>query len=123
MIDWVCALREFLAHSRQVAARDMTGFVREHADDLVRRRRLHDRAGVHEDAPAVHHEGVERAVVDDDDPDVLLAEARAAQDRLRIVAQKLLDLGVANERHPARHVLRAHRRGALLRPRTPSRTQ
>ena len=60
---------------------------------------------VDEDAPAVGDKGVERAVVDDDDLDVLLCEAGGAQDRLRVVAQQLLDLGVADDRQ---------RRGLLL---------
>ena len=34
------------------------------------------RAGIDEDVAAVHDEGVEGAVVDDDDLDVLLGEAR-----------------------------------------------
>ena len=62
------------------------------------------RAGVDEDAAAVHDEGVEGAVVDDDDLDVLLGEAGGAQDRLRVVAQQLLDLGVADERQAARQL-------------------
>ena len=103
-------LGKLLAQPRQMAAGDMAGFVRQHADDLVRHRRFHQRAGVHEDAPAVHDERVERAVVDDDDANVLLREAGGFQDRLGVVAQQLLDLGVANERQPARHVLRARGR-------------
>ena len=94
-------LRKLLAQPRQMAAGDMAGFVREHADDLVWRRRFHQRAGVDEDAPAVHHERVERAVVDDDDANVLLREPGGLQDRLGVVAQQLLDLGVANQRQPA----------------------
>ena len=101
MIDCGLRRRELLAQARQMAAGDVAGFVREHADDLVRRLRVHQRAGIDEDAPAVRHEGVERAVVDDDDLDVLLREAGGAQDRLGVVAQQLLDLGVADDRRAA----------------------
>ena len=52
------------------------------------------------------------AVVDDDDVDVLLRETGGAQDRLRVVAQQLLDLGVADQRNAARQALRARRRDA-----------
>ena len=64
-----------------------------------------DRAVIHEDAAAVRDEGVEDAVVDDHDLDVLLFEARGAQDRPGVVAQQLLGLGVAEDRRalfPAR---------------------
>ena len=60
--------------------------------------RLHQRAGIDEDAAAVGDEGVEGAVVDDDDLDVLLFQAGGAQDRRGVVAQQLLDLGVADQR-------------------------
>ena len=55
-------------------------------------------------------EGVERAVVDDDDLDVLLGEPGRLQDRLRVVAQQLLDLGVADDRQAA-SALRLRRTG------------
>ena len=118
-------LRELLAQPRQMAAGDVAGLVREHADDLVRRLGVDQRAGVDEDAPAVHHEGVERAVVDDDDLDVLLREAGGAQDRLRVVAQQLLDLGVADDRQPggrlcARAGVGATPRSERRRAQTPS---
>ena len=53
--------RNLLAQARQVPAGDVAGLVREHADHLVRRVRLHQRAGIDEDAPAVGDERVERA--------------------------------------------------------------
>ena len=61
MIDAVVAGRNLLAHARQMPAGDVAGFVGEHADHLVRRVRLHQRAGIDEDAAAVGDEGVERA--------------------------------------------------------------
>ena len=66
-----------------MAAGEMAGLVREHADDLVRRLGVEQRAGIDEDVAAVHDEGVEGAVVEDDDLDVLLGEAGRLQDRLR----------------------------------------
>ena len=65
----------------EMAAGEMAGFVRQHADDLVRGLRLHQRAIIHENTVAVGDEGVENAVVDDHDLDVLLFQARSAQDR------------------------------------------
>ena len=76
----------------------MAGLVREHADDLVRRLRLHHRAVIDEDAAAVGNESVEDAFVDDHHLDVLLLHAGGAQDRPRVVAQQLLRLGVAQHR-------------------------
>ncbi len=66
-------------------------------------------AGIDEDAVPVHHEGVERAIIDDDDADILLGEPGRAQDRLRVVAQHLLDLRIADDREAAR--LRGDGRG------------
>ena len=104
-------LRQLLAHLGEMAAGKMAGFVRQHADDLVRRFRLHHRAVIDEDAAAVGDEGVEDALVDDHHLDVLLFEARGAQDRPGIVAQQLLGLGIAEDGRAAvflRH--RGHRR-------------
>ena len=80
-----------------MAAGDVAGLVREHADDLVRRRRIGERADKDENAPTVGDEGVEGAVVEDHDLDVLRREPGGLQDRPRIVAQQFLDLGVAND--------------------------
>jgi hypothetical protein len=80
-----------------MAAGEVAGLVREHADDLVRRLRLHDRAGIDEDAAAVGNERVEADLVDDHHLDVLLLQTRGAQDRPRVVAQELFGLGVTDE--------------------------
>ena len=64
---------------------------------------------VDEDTVRVHDEGVERFVVDDDDLHVLLAKPGDAQNRRGVVAQQLLDLGIANHRDAGG--------GAGLRPR------
>ena len=58
----------------------MSGFMRQHPDQLVRGLGLHDGAGVHENAAAVGDERVEGTVVDDHRLDVLFFQARGAQD-------------------------------------------
>jgi len=90
--------RQLLAQARQVPAGNVTALVRQHADDLVRRVRFHQRAGIDEDAVAVGDESVERAVVDDDGLHVLLGEAGCLEERLRVLLEQLLDLGVADDR-------------------------
>ena len=52
-------IRQFLAHFRQVAADDVAAFVGEHADHLIGRGRLHQRAGIYENAVRIHDECVE----------------------------------------------------------------
>ena len=91
-------LRQPLTKLGEVAAGQMPGFVRKHADQLVRRFRLQDRAVIDENAPAVGNEGIERAVIDDDHLDVLLLETCDPQDRPRVFAKQLLGLGVAQQR-------------------------
>ncbi len=91
-------LRHLLAHLGEMSAGKVAGFMRHHADDLVRRLRLQDRAVVHEDAAAVGNEGVEDALVDDHHLDVLLFQTGGAQDRAGIFAQQLFGLGVAEHR-------------------------
>ncbi len=92
---------KFLAHLGKMATDDVAGLVGEHANDLVWRFRFHQCAGVDENVMRVHHKRVERPVVDDDDMDVLVAQPRHLEDGLGIVTQKLLDLGVANDRQAA----------------------
>ena len=77
-------------------------FVGDHADHFVGRLRLHERAGVDEDVAPVEHEGVERLVLHDADLDAARAETRRAEDRLRVVGEQVLDLGVADQRQPLR---------------------
>ena len=48
------------ARARQVAAGDVAGLVRQHADHFVRRVGRHDQAGVDEDVLAAGDEGVHR---------------------------------------------------------------
>ena len=99
-----CGLRigELFAQSHQMTAGQVAGLVREHADDFVRRLGVEQCAGIDEDVTPVHDEGVEGAVVEDDDLDVLLGQAGRLQDRRRVVAHQLLDFGVADDRRAAR---------------------
>ena len=90
-------------------AGDVSGFVGEHSDDLVRGLCLHQRADIDEDASAVGHECVERTIIDDDDPDILLRQPGHAQDGLGIIAQHLLDLRIADDRQAPLRILRACR--------------
>ena len=59
MMAAVCALASCSRSLDEMSAGDMAGLVREHADDLVRRLRFHQRADIDEDAPRVGDEGVE----------------------------------------------------------------
>ncbi len=95
-------IRNLLAAAREMSARDMACFVGEHADDLVRCLRIRQRAEIDEDAPAVGHESVELLVVDNDDFDLLVLQARRLQDRTGIFAQELLGFRVADNRHRTR---------------------
>ena len=97
----ILRLGDLLAQAGEMAAGDMAGFVGEHADDLVRRLGVHERADIDEDLLPVGHEGVEGAVVDEDDLGRLGVDAGGAEDRRRIVAQELLGLGVAHDREPS----------------------
>ena len=99
--------RKLLAQAHEMTAGKVAGLVRQHADHLVRRLGVEQRAGVDEDVAPVHDEGVEGAVVEHDHLDVLLGDAGGAQDRRRVVAQQVLDLGVADDRQAA--ALRVHR--------------
>jgi hypothetical protein len=109
MTDWVLA-GELLAQTHEMTTRNVTCLMGEHADDLVRRFRLHQRAGIDENAAAVGDEGVEAAVVDDDDLDVLFGKSGRLQDRLHVFAQQLLDLGIADDRRAAGTALLRRRR-------------
>ena len=85
------------AQRRHVAAGDVSGLVRQHADHLVRRVRLLQRAGVDEHVAAVEHEGIEGVGAHDPDRDALLAEPGDLEDRMGVVVEQLLDLGIADE--------------------------
>ena len=104
-------IRQLLAYLGQMPAHDVSGLVGEDANDLVGRLRLHQRAGIDEDVVRVHHECVERSFVDDDNVDVLVAKAGDFQNRAHVIAQQLLDFGVADDRNAGvgRRFLRSHR--------------
>ena len=78
-----------------MAARQVSGFMSEHANDLVGRLGSHDCAGVDEDAPS-GNEGVEGFVVDENHLDATPRKARGLKDRRDIVLQKRLDLGISD---------------------------
>src|SRR5690606_34776735 len=80
------------------------------ANNLIRGLGSLERPGVNEDVTAIEHEGVEAIMTDDPHRDAARAESRRAEDRLSIVVQKLLDLGIADEAQALR-LCRA-RRGA-----------
>ena len=114
MIDWVCAGRVFHA-SAQMSAGQMAGFVRKHADHFVRRLGVEQCAGIDENVAAVHHKGIEGAVVEHDDLDVLLRKTGGLEDRRCVIAHQLLDLGVADQRQAARR-LSCARAGVIMGP-------
>src|SRR3954454_11573291 len=72
--------------------------MREHANDLIGCLSVEESAAVDENAAAVRYESIERAVVDDNDLDVLLTETGNAQDRLGVILEQLLDFRVADDR-------------------------
>ncbi len=98
-----------LAQAGEMAAGDMAGLVGHDADELVGAAAVENGAGIDEDAAAIGDEGVEGAAVDDDDVGLAAADIGDAEQRPGIVAQQILDLGVADDRQAARH-LRARRR-------------
>ena len=67
---------DLLAQAGQMTSMDMAGFVRDHADQLVGRFGLHDRAQVDEDTLAIRHEGIEGAIIDEDDLAGIAADSR-----------------------------------------------
>ena len=94
---WLCAVLRSVRRRGRMRAGDMAGLMRDDADDLVRRVRLHERFGVHEDVAAIHHERIEQVALDDAHVDVLRFQAGGPEDRPRIVLQQFLDLGVADQ--------------------------
>ena len=88
---------QLFLHAREMAAGDVAGLVRQHADQLVRRLGAHDQAGVDKDALAARHEGIERVVLDDHDLDRVGVEAGRLPDRRHEGPDGVLDLGVADQ--------------------------
>ena len=113
-----------LAQPLEMATRKVSGLVREHADDFVRRLGVEKGSGVDEDVAAIHDEGIERAVAEHHDPHILLRKTGGVQDRLRVVAQQLFDFGVTDNWHPARcTILRACGGGRGSAPGRPNRNR
>ena len=104
-------IRHLLPEPREVPAGDVARLMGEDADDLVRRLGVHERADIDEDLLAVRHEGVEGAVVDQDDLGRACIDAGGLEDRQGIVAQELLGLDVAHDAGLAAPLCGRHRRG------------
>ena len=58
----------------------------------------HDEAGVDEDVLAAGDEGVHGVFVDDVDVDVVATQAGGIEQRVGVGAQRVFDLGVADQR-------------------------
>ena len=95
-------LGDACAQGGHVAAGDVAALVCDHADHLVGRLRLHQRAGVDEDVAAIEHEGVEGVILHDAYLDAPGAEAGRMEDGARVVVEQVLDLGVADQRQVLR---------------------
>ena len=89
-----------------MAARDVTGFVRDHADQLVGRFRQEDRARVDEHISAIDDEGVKARIVDQMHLDVIARHARRAENRHRVVGDQRFGLGIADQAQLLRRRLR-----------------
>jgi len=84
-----------------VAADDVAGLVREHADQLIGVVASISAPALTKMCCASMTKAFERLVVDDDDSDALIAQAGDLEDRRYVFAQQLLDLGIANHRDAA----------------------
>lgn len=82
-----------------MAARNVTCFVRDHTDNLFRMVRTHEKAGVNKQPLAARDEGVQCRVVDDLDPDITGLQTCHFENRCRVYADRILDLGIANKRN------------------------
>jgi len=90
-------LRQGIAEPGQVPSGNVGGFVGEHADDFVRRFRLHQDADIDEYAATIDDKGVETGVSDQDDVDVRTAEAGRLENRRGITSQQCFCLGIAHQ--------------------------
>ena len=89
---------EHLVAAGLVAAGDVAELVGDHRADLVDRVELGQEAGMDEDVLAAGDEGVGVAVLDDVDADARRVEAGGAEERPGGALQRVLDLGVADQR-------------------------
>ena len=80
-----------------MAACDVTGLVRDHADQLIGRFRQEDRARVDEHIAAIDHEGVEARIVDQMHLDVVARHARRAENRHCVVGDQRFSLSIADQ--------------------------
>ena len=75
----------------------MPGFMGDDADHFVRGARLGEETGVHEDALAASHEGVDAVIGDDIDVNVTRIDAGRLEDGPRDGAKITFDLGITDE--------------------------
>ena len=83
--------------SGQMPARDMPGFMGEHAHHLTRVFRLHDEARGDENILPARDEGVEPRIVDDVEADTFRIQAGGGQDRRQIALERVFDLRIPDE--------------------------
>ena len=81
----------------EMAAGDMAALMGDDPDHLIGRLGVHQHAGMNEHVMPVDDEGVEGAVVDEMDADVLRAEAGGGEDRLGVDADQRFRFGIADE--------------------------
>jgi hypothetical protein len=74
----------FLAHASQVASGNVTSLVREHTDHLVWCLRLHEQAGIDEQALPTSHKRIDARIIDQIDFDRPWIKARGLEYRLRV---------------------------------------
>ena len=86
-----------LIDPHQVAAGDVAGLVRDHADHFVRILGGGQQAGMDEHLQAAGDEGVDPRIVDDVDLDSVGIEAGRFEDGVGIGPQGCLDLGIADQ--------------------------
>jgi len=83
--------------TRQMPARDMAGFMGKHADQLIRRLRPHDQAGIDEFVLSAGDERIDLLVLDQIDVQCVRIEPRRLPNRGHHRADVGLDLGIADK--------------------------
>ena len=81
-------------HARNVALRDMRGFMREHAGELVLVGGREEQPAVDRDEATRHGEGIDLRVAHDEVGELVLAFLSATREPMSDVLQVLGDLGV-----------------------------
>lgn len=86
-----------ILRARQMAAGDVAGFVRDHADDLSGVLGAHDQAGIDEQVLSASNEGIQRTVMHQKDVDGLRRQAGGVEQWRAIGPDGIFDLRVADE--------------------------